>query len=102
MDGWVARSLTPGTGPGTPPVADTRQRIMDPPRLEKNTISLPSGVQAEEANQALSKVTLRGSPPVTGQRTRLGPGRPRCLLRKQLLNRQARNWPHTHHPVAWD
>src|ERR1700760_3005023 len=53
-----------------------RHRFIGPPSIEANTISLPSLVQTGVPLQALSKVSLRGVPPVIGTRKRSLPNPP--------------------------
>src|SRR6516165_4394599 len=67
MDGPEALKPTPTTGRGVPPVAETRHRLARPARVDENTRSRPSGVQAGAPMiQVLSRVTRLGSPPDVG------------------------------------
>src|ERR1700741_239241 len=64
MEGQEAFEPTPITGRGVPPEAETRHRLARPPRVDENTISRPSGVQASGPTiHVLSCVKRFGSPP---------------------------------------
>ena len=65
MDGLKDIPPTPATGSGVPPEAEMRHKVLEPPRWEENTISLPSSVQTGDVLE-LSKVSRLGSPPVAG------------------------------------